>query len=145
MSQPDQSDQNPEHLRNILVRVARESGELDLARELSNTATIVKPARYAVPGQDGRATLVDQDDDADTYLWGDARIACKGKCGKHTHHDIYIEVEGLVAMKARTFAVCRDCLFEQPGEVMSGIGDIQPRRLERIAAEATQGLSLIHI
>ncbi len=138
MPHSDNSDKNPEPLRSVIARVALKTGELDLADELSETATIIRPAKYTVPGQDGDAQLIDQDDDGtETFRWGDARIECKGKCGKWTHHDIYIEVEGLVQLKARTFATCRDCQHEQAGEVMDGIGDIEPRRLERIAAAAT--------
>lgn len=93
-------------------------------------AMIHRPARYSFPNlaNDAPAALVDQDDEAETYLFGGARMECKG-CDKWTWHDIYVEVTGLVQIEAQTHANCRDCGGRQEGSVKEGIGVIEPSRL----------------
>lgn len=95
------------------------------------TAMVHRAPRYSFPNlaNDGPAALVDQDDEAETYLFGGTRMECKGRCGRWTWHDIYVEVTGMVEISAEVHANCRDCGTRQEGSVKSGIGAIQPSRL----------------
>lgn len=101
-----------------------------LRRMYPNTPIIHRPPKYSFPNlaNDGPATLIDQDEDVETYLFGGARMEC-GKCGKWTWHDIFVEVTGLVEIQAETHANCRDCGARQKGSVKEGIGSIEPTRM----------------